>query len=65
MTLIGMAMADKRPRRNAEDFARRFGWETEDITVRNPAGEVIDISKKPEEKESTNRDVVPKPPDEN
>ena len=58
-------MADKRPRRSADDFARRFGWEAEDITVRNPSGKIVDISKTPEEKGPTNRDVVPKPPDEN
>ena len=57
-------MADKRPRRSAKDLAKRFGWEAEDITVRNPAGEIVDISKKPEEKEPTGKDVVPRPPEE-
>ncbi len=49
--------------RSAEDLAKRFGWEAEDITVRDPSGKIIDISKKPEEKEPTGQDVVPKPPE--
>ena len=49
--------------RSRKEFAERFGWEAEDITVRDPSGKIIDISKKPEEKEPTGQDVVPKPPE--
>ena len=56
-------MVNKRPRRSAKDLAERFGWEAEDITVRNPAGEIVDISKKPDEP-MTGKDVNPKPPEE-
>ena len=57
-------MVNNRPRRSAKDLAERFGWEAEDITVRNPAGEIVDISKKPEEMEPTGKDVVPRSPEE-
>ena len=50
--------------RSRKEFAKRFGWEAEDITVRDPSGKIIGISKKPEEKEPTG-DVAPKPPDKN
>ena len=50
--------------RSAEDLAKRFAWEADDITVTRPGGEIVDISKKPEEKEPTGKDVVPKPPEE-
>ena len=57
-------MVDKRPRRNAKDFASRFGWEADDITVRNPAGEIVDIAKKPPEDPTPGKDVNPKVPEE-
>ena len=57
-------MVDKRPRRNAKDFASRFVWEADDITVRNPAGEIVDISKNPDEKPTMGKDVNPKVPEE-
>lgn len=47
--------------RSAEDFLRRFAWEADDITVRDPSGKIIDISKKPDEP-TTGKDVNPKPP---
>ena len=57
--VIGKVMAIRSP----EDFARRFGWESADITVTRPGGEIVDISKKPDEP-TTGRGVVPKPPEE-
>ncbi|MCH9049593.1 MAG: hypothetical protein IIA72_00670 [Proteobacteria bacterium] len=57
-------MVGKRPRRSAEDFAKRFGWEADDITVTGPGGEIVDISKKPEEKEPTGKDIVRQPQEE-
>ena len=45
--------------RSAEDLAKRFGWEASDITVRDPSGKIIDISKKPDEPMS-GKDVNPK-----
>ena len=51
--------------RSRKEFAKRFGWEAEDITVTRPGGEIVDISKKPEEKEpTTGKDVRPKVPEE-
>ena len=49
--------------RSAEDLAKRFGWEAEDITVTRPGGEIVDISKKPDEP-MTGKDVNPKVPEE-
>jgi len=49
--------------RSRKEFAKRFGWEAEDITVRDPSGKIIDISKKPDEP-MTGKDVNPKPPEE-
>ena len=48
--------------RSAEDLAKRFGWEASDITVRDPSGKIIDISKKPDEP-TTGKDVNPKVPE--
>ena len=57
-------MADKRPVRSEEELRKRFGWEADDITVTGPGGEIVDISKKPEEKEPTGKDVVRQPQEE-
>ena len=58
-------MADKSPARSEEELRKRFGWEADDITVRNPAGEIVDIAKKPPEEPITRKDVNPKVPEEN
>ncbi|MCH8197239.1 MAG: hypothetical protein IH904_04065 [Proteobacteria bacterium] len=57
-------MTDKRPVRSEEELRKRFGWEADDITVRNPAGEIVDIAKKPPEEPTTGKDVNPKVPEE-
>ncbi len=48
--------------RSRKEFAERFGWEAEDITVRDPSGKIIDISKNPDEP-MTGKDVNSKPPE--
>ena len=58
-------MADKSPARSEEELRKRFGWEADDITVRNPAGEIVDIAKKPPEEPIAGKDVKPKVPEEN
>ena len=57
-------MADKRPVRSEEELRKRFVWEADDITVRNPGGEIVDIAKKPPEEPTTGKDVNPKVPEE-